>query len=93
MKKNLISIILIVAAVGLCVLSWFVLPSEVVVQISTDGEATNTLPKLFAVLVPFGLSTVGAVINICGKDEMNKKALVVSAVGIVAAIMTLLFNL
>ncbi|MGM9642130.1 MAG: DUF1648 domain-containing protein [Eubacteriales bacterium] len=93
MKKNLIAIILIVAALGLGVFSWFVLPDVVVVQIGNNGEATNTMPKLFAVLIPIGMTAVGSAMNISGKGDMNKKGLIVSAIGIAVAVLTLLLNL
>ena len=42
MKKKIISIAVIVIAVGLSVCAWFMLPPVVAVQIGLDGQATNT---------------------------------------------------
>ena len=49
MKKTIISIAVIVIAVGLSVCAWFMLPPVVAVQIGLDGQATKTLPKLPAI--------------------------------------------
>ncbi|MGN1317215.1 MAG: DUF1648 domain-containing protein [Acutalibacteraceae bacterium] len=92
MKKNIISAVLIVIAIGLSVLSWFFLPDVVAVQVGFDGQVTNTMPKIFAVAVPFCISVAGSVMNITGKEEINKKAYALSAVGLAVMVLSLLFN-
>lgn len=92
MRKNLISAVLIVLAIGLSVFSWFFLPDIVAVQVGFDGQVTNTMPKIFAVAVPLGISVAGSVMNIMGKEEINKKAYTLSAVGIAVMVLSLLFN-
>lgn len=92
MKKNWISILLLVAAVGLGILSWFLLPDVVAVQVGIDGQVTNTMPKALAVAVPFGLSVVGSGMNLTGKEENKKKGYILSVVGIAVMVLSLLFN-
>ena len=53
MSKKIISIILTVASLCLCVFSFITLPSQVVVQFGFNGEATNSLPKLMALAIPW----------------------------------------
>lgn len=92
MKKNLISVILLLAAIGLGICSWFLLPESTAVQVGLNGQATNTMPKLFAILIPAGISVAGSVMNLTNTKENNKKSILIAIVGIAAMILTLLFN-
>ena len=74
MKKKWISILFVAVAIGLGVISWLLLPDVVAVQVGIDGKISNTLPKVLAVAIPFGVSVVGSVMNLTGKEETNKKA-------------------
>ena len=92
MKKNLISILLAAAAIGLGVISWLLLPDVVAVQVGIDGKISNTLPKVLAVAIPFGVSVVGSVMNLTGKEETNKKGYILSVAGIAIMVLSLLVN-
>ena len=92
MKKNLISILLAAAAIGLGVISWLLLPDVVAVQVGIDGKITNTLPKVLAVAIPFGVSVVGSVMNLISKEETNKKGYILSVAGIAIMVLSLLVN-
>lgn len=92
MNKKVISIILAAAAVGLGVLSWFLLPDVVAVQVGFDGQVTNTMPKVLAVIIPLGVSIAGSVINLTGKEERSKKGYVFSVIGIAIMALSLLVN-
>ena len=93
MKKNWLTIILLIIAIGLGICSWFLLPEVVAVQVGMNGQATNTMPKLLAILIPLGISAAGSVINLTDKEENNVKGFVLALVGIAAMILTLFFNL
>lgn len=92
LKKNLINILLVVVAIGLSVVSWFILPDVVAVQVGVDGQVTNTMPKVLAVAIPLGVSVVGSAMNPAGKDKKNKKGYILSVIGIVIMVLSLLFN-
>lgn len=92
MKKNLISIIFVIVAIGLGVISWLLLPDVVAVQVGVDGKITNTMPKVLAVAIPLGVSVVGSAMNLTGKEENNKKGYTLSGVGIAIMVLSLLFN-
>lgn len=92
MKKNLINILLVVVAIGLSIISWFVLPDVVAVQVGVDGQVTNTMPKVLAVAIPLGVSVVGSAMNLVGKEEKNKKGYILSIMGIAIMVLSLLFN-
>ena len=92
MKRNWISIFLIIIAIGLGICSWFLLPEVVVVQVGMNGQATNTMPKLLAIIIPLGISAAGSVINMTNKEENNVKGFVLALFGIAAMILTLFFN-
>ncbi|MDD6090417.1 MAG: DUF1648 domain-containing protein [Clostridiales bacterium] len=91
MKKNSISILLVIAAIGLGVISWLLLPDVVAVQVGFDGQITNTLPKIPAVAIPLGVSLVGSVMNLTGQKE--KKGYILSVAGIAVMVLSLFFNL
>ncbi|MGN1204309.1 MAG: DUF1648 domain-containing protein [Lachnospiraceae bacterium] len=92
MKKNLLNIALIIIAIVLGVCSWFLLPEVVAVQVGYDGQVTNTMPKLFAIVLPFGISVVGSIMNMTNKGEKNWKCLILSLAGIGVMIACLFFN-
>ena len=92
MKKKWISILLVAAAIGLGVISWLLLPDVVAVQVGIDGKITNTLPKVLAVAIPFGVSVVGSVMNLISKEETNKKGYILSVAGIAIMVLSLLVN-
>ena len=91
MRKNFINILLVIAAIGLGVISWLLLPDVVAVQVGFDGQITNTLPKIPAVAIPLGVSLVGSVMNLTGQKE--KKGYILSVAGIAVMVLSLLFNL
>ena len=91
MKKNFINILLVIAAIGLGVISWLLLPDVVAVQVGFDGQITNTMPKVPAVAIPLGVSLVGSVMNLTGQKE--KKGYILSVAGIAVMVLSLLFNL
>ena len=93
MKKNLISMILIAVSVVFSVILWFILPDVVAVQISTDGEVSNTMPKALAILIPLGVSVFGAVMNLTDKAENKVKGYVSMGIAIFIMLFTLIFNL
>ena len=92
MKKNFINIILMAAAIGLGVVSWFLLPDVVAVQVGIDGQITNTMPKALAIAIPLGVSVVGSVMNLTGKEEKNQKGYILSVAGMAIMVLSLLFN-
>ena len=93
MKNNWINIILLIIAIGLGICSWILLPEVVTVQVGMNGQATNTMPKLLAIIVPLGISAAGSVINLTGEKENGMKGFVLALVGIAAMILTLFFNM
>ena len=92
MKKNVIPIVLLVAAILLGVVCFFLLPDVVAVQIGMDGQPSNTMPKTFAIVIFLGVSVLGCVMNLTKKAEDRKKGYVLSALGIVLMVLTLFFN-
>ena len=92
MKKNWISIILIIIAIGLGICAWFLLPEVVAVQVGMNGQVTNTMPKLLAILIPLVISAAGAVMNLTSKDENSMKGFILVFVGIAVMLLTMLFN-
>ena len=92
MNKKWINILLIAAAVALGVYCCLVLPATVAVQVGLDGQATNTMPKLLAVVIPAGLSVAGSVMSLTGRSSKPRAGYVLALVGIAVMILTLFFN-
>lgn len=57
-----------------------------------NGQATNTMPKLLAIIIPLGISAAGSIINLTNKEENSVKGFVLALVVIAAMILTLVFN-
>lgn len=101
MKKNIIFIIVSFVVLSLVIVSWILLPNEVAVQIGFDGEVSNTMPKAFAIIIPFLVSLFGLALTytdlLRDKEKDNKnnktKGLVILIIGIAIMILTLVFNL
>lgn len=81
-----------VTAIILGVISWFVLPETVAVQIGLDGKVSNTMPKLFAIAIPAVMSVVGGIIGIRSNDSNRNKGTALLCIGIVIMLVTFFFN-
>ena len=92
MKKNWLSIVLIVAAVALAGFSWRCLPDVVTVQVGLDGRATNTLPKMAAIVIPLGLSLGGSLMSLTAKEGQNNRGMVLALAGLAVMALSLLLN-
>ena len=92
MNKKWINILLIAAAVALGVYCWMVLPATVAVQVGLDGQATNTLPKMAAIVIPLGLSLVGSLMSLTGKEGKNNRGMVLALAGLAVMALSLLLN-
>lgn len=88
-KGTILCIILGVASLALCAAGYFILPSEVVVQIGFDGKPSSTMPKLLATILPVVLSSIGILIYQLKKES---KGFLVSAIGILVGIITIFMN-
>ena len=88
-KETVLCIILGIVSLVLCVAGYFILPSEVVVQIGFDGRPSSTMPKLLAIILPVVFTLIGILIS---RLKNEKKGFLVSAVGILAGIITIFMN-
>ena len=94
-KQTIIAIIGIVVSAALAVLSYILLPDTVAVQLGIDGSTSNTMPKLFAIIIPTALGIGGALSVLLSKNQNKnwQKSIIVSAVGIVVFVFMLAVNL
>lgn len=95
MKKRIVFLVICIAvAAVLGVVSYFLLPDTVIMQVSSDGTANTTMPKLPALLIPFLITVAGGVLAVITPGErIAAKYYIISCVGIAAFILTLIFNL
>ena len=90
MKKKIIPIVLIFIATVLAVVGYILLPDVVAIQIGLDGQVSNSMPKLFAVVLPLLLSAITAFMYY--KTEKGGH-IAASVVGIFVLVFELIFNL
>lgn len=78
------AIALIVISVVLTVVSYFVLPETVIIQIAMNANGNATLTKPVAILMPAVLSIAGAVFSLLSVQKGNKapKGILISVVGV-----------
>lgn len=89
-KRLYIVASVILLSVILAVVSWFVLPDMVAVQINMQGNAGNTVPKLIGILIPLFFSVVFSVLYYKNGDLRH---LLISVLGIVIGIVFIFFNI
>lgn len=89
-KSLLLTIGIIITAVILAVTGFLILPDTLVIQITLSGEAGNTVPKIIGLAIPFLFSTVFSILYYFSK---NGKYLFVAGIGILMAILTIVFNM
>lgn len=91
-RETIIGTVIIIAAVIFLAAGYIVLPDILVVQIGADGQPSNTLPKIPALLIPFAISTIFSIFYMKAEPERRLHNLFAAIVGIVAAIAMFLFN-
>ena len=86
-ENLLIAVGLIVLAVIFAGISFWILPNPVATKIATATQPATTMPKLFAVLIPFVLSSIFAVASI-----ENKNSRKLSIIGYILSIILWVIN-
>ena len=74
MKGNMIAVIMAILALALAVISLFLLPDTVIVQIGADGQPSNTMPKELATLLFTLISLSGTVLTLKERSVRGRKA-------------------
>ena len=94
MKNKIIPFFLFCLSIAFAIVSYVLLPNEVITQITLSGSHYRTMPKLVAIMIPFllsgGFSIAAAVLH---DETKNKKYLLVSFIGILVYIVMLVVNL
>ena len=89
-KKKIIAIAILAVSVILAVVGFLILPDTLIIQLSIDGTAGNTAPKVLGLLLPVALSGFGSIGY--GKSGSGKM-LLTACVGLVAFLLLFVFNL
>lgn len=93
MKRRVVSSVMIAVSLVLAVIGYLVLPDKVVVQIGANGQPSNMLPKLAAVIIPVVITGFGAVSYAVGDNEAKIRNIIIVVAGYVVAIFSLIFNM
>ncbi len=88
-KRLTIIAVIILLAVALFVFGMAFLPDVIVMQFKMDGSPSSTLPKLGALLIPFALSVVFALLYY---KNGTTKSLLVALVGLASFGLMFFFN-
>lgn len=91
MNKKILLGIIIVISIGLGIYGYMVLPDMVTVQIDISGNPSNIFPKISAVVSPILLS-IGGGLGYYFSKEKEKKYLILSVIGLLISVITLIFN-
>lgn len=87
-------IALLAAAAALAVIGYIVLPGELAMQLGAGGEKANVMRKPVALLIPFLLTSVFAVLYGNAGDRHDQwKYFVISLLGLLAYAFTFVVNL
>jgi len=89
--RKILNISLLIVTIVLAVISYFILPDNVIIQLGFNG--LNTTTKLKAILLPLAISVFGFVVGIIKKDNENNKGFILSIVGILVLVLEIIFNL
>lgn len=92
--RKIVPYVLIAVSAALAVISFLVLPDEVIIQFSVGAGANTIAPKLLAVLIPSAIGIGGAVFGLlAGENEKSwTKSIVASVVGVIVFIIMLAVN-
>lgn len=75
------------------IISFIILPNKVGMQISVSGELQNYMPKVIAIIIPFGIYGLGFLQNRNGESAEIKRHIILALVALVIQIFTLVSNL
>lgn len=93
-QYKMIAIILLAVNVGLALAAYMMLPDIVTTQLSITGDASRTMPKAAAVILPLVFAAGGTAMQFSSTEGGNaRKGLLLSVVGIVILIIMLFVNL
>lgn len=91
MNKKMVLGAMVVAAIGLGIYGYKVLPEMVTVQVDLSGNPSNTYPKVLAIASQSVL-TIGGGIGYYFFKERQKSFLILAIVGILVSVITLVYN-
>lgn len=91
-KEKWIGILIIAISAVIALLGFFLLPDVMTVQIGLDGKASNTLPKIPALLIPFAISTISSILYISDATGKRSKNLLIAILGVVIGIFAFIVN-
>ncbi len=82
---------ILIAILG--IVSFWLLPDKVGMQISASGQLQNYMPKALAVVLPIGVYALGFLPNKNGKTDQWKRQLIISVLAIFIQVFALISNL
>lgn len=93
-KQSVLAFLLITISVTLAVISYFVLPEDVITQFSLNSTGTTTSPKLLAIALPFALGAGAATVSLFVRDNNRTKVrcFIISGLGIILFALMLFVN-
>ena len=91
--KQILAIAVIVIAIAFAIVGYLILPDTLVMQVKLSGDAGTTMPKLLGLAIPTLISVGAALYFLLNKKSESNKVLIVSFIGILAFILTFIFNI
>ncbi len=91
-KEKMIGMIVIAVSIVLTVAGYLMLPDNMIVQIGLDGKASNMLPKIQAILIPFAISTISSIMYIFGNPQKRTKYILFAVLGLLLSVVSFFIN-
>ena len=92
-KEKALGIGIIALSLVLTLVGWLILPDTLIIQIGANGQASNTLPKLPALLIPLALSCVFSGLYLGNVTGRRSRDLLLAVAGIGLSIVMIVVNL
>lgn len=91
-REQAVGLVIIAISAALAVLGYLMLPEVMAVQIGLNGQVSNSLPKIPALLIPFAISTIAAIRYMTGGASGRAKNLLLAVVGLGIAVLGFVIN-
>ena len=92
-KKRFWPFLLLLPLAITVIAGWFLLPDTLVMQVSTSGQPSKSMPKVLGLLIPMAAGMIGAAYASSEREERRPRGLIILALAVVILAVTFVFNL
>lgn len=89
--RRIIAGICLAVSLALVIISFFVLPFNVVIMFDETGDVLKTIPRFLVIFIPFVIELTGNFLEL--KDETFRKGIVIFLIGAVVSLFMIIFSI